>query len=50
MKGPQVLDGEDGLQIWRIAAKILDNQSHTAYEGSFSGLRVGQWINNFFSL
>jgi hypothetical protein len=27
---PRVADGKDGLQIWRIYANILNNQSRTA--------------------
>jgi hypothetical protein len=29
----QVADGEDGLQIWRVAANILNKQSRTADKG-----------------
>jgi hypothetical protein len=35
MARPQVADGGDGLQIWRVAANILLNkQSRTADKGS----------------
>jgi hypothetical protein len=30
---PQVADGGDGLQIWRVAANILNEQSRTAENG-----------------
>jgi hypothetical protein len=30
MARPQVADGGDGLQIWRVAAIILNKQSRTA--------------------
>jgi hypothetical protein len=30
---PRVADGGDGLQIWRVAANILNKQSRTADEG-----------------
>jgi hypothetical protein len=37
MACPQVADGEDGLQIWRVAANISNKQSRTADMGwSFS--------------
>jgi hypothetical protein len=29
MAGPQVADGGDGLQIWRVAADIVHKQSRT---------------------
>jgi hypothetical protein len=42
MARPQVADGEDGLQIWRVAANILNKQSRTADKGWYSwGLGVG---------
>jgi hypothetical protein len=31
MARPQVADGGDGLQIWKLAANILNNESRTAY-------------------
>jgi hypothetical protein len=38
---PQIADGGDGLQIWRVAANILNLQSWTADKGwSFS---LGGW-------
>jgi hypothetical protein len=41
----QVVDGRDGLQIWRVAANILNKQLHTADRGWFFS-RVGQRANN----
>jgi hypothetical protein len=43
---PQVADGGDGLQIWRVAAKILSKQSRTADRGWSSSLGVGRGANN----
>jgi hypothetical protein len=43
---PQVADGEDGLQIWRVAANILNKQSRTANNGWWSSLGVGRGFNN----
>jgi hypothetical protein len=33
MARPQVADGGDGLQIWWVAANILNNQSREADKG-----------------
>jgi hypothetical protein len=33
MVQPQVVDGEDGPQIWKVAANILNKQSWTADKG-----------------
>jgi hypothetical protein len=33
MAHPQVVDGGDGLQIWRISANVLNKQVWTADEG-----------------
>jgi hypothetical protein len=33
MAHPQVADGGDNLQIWRVVAKILNKQSRTADKG-----------------
>jgi hypothetical protein len=41
MARPQVVDGEDGLQVWRITANILNKQSHTANKGWSSCLGFG---------
>jgi hypothetical protein len=40
MARPQVADGEDGLQIWRVAANILNKQSRTADKQWFFSLGV----------
>jgi hypothetical protein len=46
MARPQVADGGDGLQIWRVAANILNKQSWTADKGWSSSLGVGRGANN----
>jgi hypothetical protein len=46
MTRPQVADGEDGLQIWRVAANVLNKQSRTADSGWPSSLGVGWGSNN----
>jgi hypothetical protein len=33
MSRPEVVDGGDSLQIWRVAANILNKQSRTASKG-----------------
>jgi hypothetical protein len=38
MARPQAADGGDSLQIWRVAANILNKQSRTADKGWFSSL------------
>jgi hypothetical protein len=43
---PQVADGGNGLQIWRVAANILHKQSRTAEKGWFSSLGFGRGANN----
>jgi hypothetical protein len=40
MARPQVADRGDGLQIWRVAANILNKQSRTADSGLSSSLGV----------
>jgi hypothetical protein len=49
-RGPLVavtfVSGEDGLQIWRVAAHILNKKSQTADEGLYSSLEVGRGANN----
>jgi hypothetical protein len=42
----QVADGGDGLQIWRVAEKILNKQSRTAVKGWYSILGVGCGASN----
>jgi hypothetical protein len=46
MACPQVADGGDGLQIWRVAASILNKQSWTADKRWYSSLGVGRAANN----
>jgi hypothetical protein len=44
MAHPRVADGGDGLQMWRVAANILNKQSLTAdqeWSSSLGGLAVG---------
>jgi len=36
MVSPQIADGVDGLQIWRVAVNILNKQSQTAEKGRSS--------------
>jgi len=35
MACPQVVDGGDDLQIWRVGADMLQKQSQTTNNGSF---------------
>jgi hypothetical protein len=44
MARPQVADGGEGLQIWRVAVNILNKQSRTADNGWSSSSEVGQGI------
>jgi hypothetical protein len=46
MASPQIVDGGDALQIWRVAANMLNNQSWTADIGWFSSFGVGCWANS----
>jgi hypothetical protein len=46
---PQVVDGGEGLQIWRVAANILHKQLHVAYKGWSSNLDVACGANNNLS-
>jgi hypothetical protein len=46
MVRPQVVDRGDGLQIWRVAANILNKQSRTADRRWPSSLGVGRGANN----
>jgi hypothetical protein len=41
MARPQVADGGNGLQIWRVAANTLNKQSRTADKGWFFSLGFG---------
>jgi hypothetical protein len=42
MVRPQVADGGDSLQMWRVAANIVNKQSQTADKGWSSSLGVGR--------
>jgi hypothetical protein len=42
----QVAVGGDALQIWRVAANILNKQSRTADKGWPSSLGVGRGVNS----
>jgi hypothetical protein len=46
MAYPQVADEGDGLQIWRVAANILNKQSRIVEKGWSSSLGVGSGTNN----
>jgi hypothetical protein len=46
MARPQVADGGEGLQIWRVAANILNKQSWIVDKGWPSSLGVGRGANN----
>jgi hypothetical protein len=46
MARPQVADGGDGLQIWRIAANILNRLSGTPDKGWSSSLGIERGANN----
>jgi hypothetical protein len=46
MARPQVPNGGDGLQIWKVAANILNKQSRTADKGWSSRLGVGRANNS----
>jgi hypothetical protein len=46
MARPQVADGGDALQFWRVAANILNKQSRAADKGWSSSLGVGRGANN----
>jgi hypothetical protein len=46
MARSRIADGGHDLQIWRVAANILNKQSRTADKGWSSSLRVGRGANN----
>jgi hypothetical protein len=46
MACPRVADRGDDLQIWRVAANMLNKQSRTADSGWSSSLGVGSGANN----
>jgi hypothetical protein len=41
MVRPQVVDGGDGLQIWKIPANILNKQSRAADKNGLPAWRLG---------
>jgi hypothetical protein len=46
MARPQVADGGNTLQVWRVPANILNKQSQTADKGWPSSLGVRRGANN----
>jgi hypothetical protein len=46
MARPQGGAGEEGLQMWRGAAKVLDEQSGRADKGRLSSMGFGLGANN----
>jgi hypothetical protein len=46
MARPQVADGGNTLQVWRVAANTLNKQSRAADKGWSSSLGVGRGANN----
>jgi hypothetical protein len=46
MARPQDADGGNALQVWRVAANILNKQSRTADKGWSSSLGIGRGANN----
>jgi hypothetical protein len=46
MARPRIANRGDGLQIWRVAANILNKQSRTANSERSSSLGDGRWSNN----
>jgi hypothetical protein len=47
MAGPQVADGRDALQFWRVAANILKKQSRITDKGWSSRLEIGSRDKNY---
>jgi hypothetical protein len=47
MVRPHVADGGDALQVWRVAANILNKQSRWANKGWSSSFGVERGANNF---
>jgi hypothetical protein len=41
-----IADGEDRLQIWRVAADVLNKQSRRADKGRSSNFGVGRGAKN----
>jgi len=46
MARPRLADGKDGIQIWRVAADILNKQERTADSGWSSRFGFGPVANN----
>jgi len=46
MARPPVAEGGDGLQVWRVAATVLNKQSLTADKGWYSSLPVVRGANH----
>jgi hypothetical protein len=46
MARPKVADEGDALQVWKVAANILNKKSRTADKGWSSSLCVGRGTNN----
>jgi hypothetical protein len=46
MARPQVADGGDSLQFWRVAANMLNKQSRRADKAWSSSLGVGRGANS----
>jgi hypothetical protein len=42
----RVADAGDGLQMWNVAANVLNKQSRTADKEWYSSLGVGRGANN----
>jgi hypothetical protein len=47
MACPQIADGGDGFQVWRVAANILKKQLRTTDKWWYPSLGVGRGANNF---
>jgi hypothetical protein len=47
MEGPQVADGEDGIQVIRIDANVLDKEKRTDEKAWSSSLVVGRDVKFF---
>jgi hypothetical protein len=46
MARPRLADGRDSLQLWSLAANILNKQPRTNDKGWSSSLEVGRGANN----
>jgi hypothetical protein len=47
MARPQVVDGGDGLQIWRVAVNVLSKKSRRTEKGWSFSLGVGRVANKY---